>query len=134
MIISIVLYSAIGASIELAFNAIRKSVSRSSIDLSLKGSVSIWMLPIYGIGLTYGFDFIKYTVPSPDFIRWATYPLWIWAVEIAIGIPTKNKLWDYSDIKYNWRGVISLLHYPAWVIFGITIEHLRLYTDSIIAI
>ena len=105
------------------------TISKPNPDLSLKGSVSLWMIPIYGFGLTYGFDFIRYVMPSPDLIRWLSYPIWIWALEIAVGMPTKNKLWDYSDIKYNWNGVISFVHYPAWLLFGIFIEKLRLYTD-----
>tara|TARA_Y100000034_G_scaffold90657_1_gene109247 strand:- start:683 stop:1078 length:396 start_codon:yes stop_codon:yes gene_type:complete len=130
MFISILLYAAIGVTLELIFNAIRCKTS-----WSLKGSVSIWMLPIYGIGLTYGFDLIQFImtqINSPRYIQWLTYPLWVWAVEIVIGLPTRNKLWDYSLIKYNWRGVISLKHYPAWLIFGVIIEHLRMYTDPIL--
>jgi len=90
------------------------------------------MIPIYGFGLTYGFDFIRYISPESDPIRWLTYPLWVWGVEIMIGLPTKNKLWDYSDMKYNWRGVISFQYYPAWLLFGILIERLRIYTDLIL--
>jgi len=101
-------------------------------DLSLKGIVSLWMIPIYGFGLTYGFDFIRYVSPESDLIRWLTYPLWVWAVEIIIGLPTKNKLWDYSDMKYNWKGVVSFQHYPAWLLFGVLIERLRIYTDLVL--
>tara|TARA_B100000131_G_scaffold310511_1_gene342291 strand:- start:3894 stop:4268 length:375 start_codon:yes stop_codon:yes gene_type:complete len=121
----------IGVTIELVFNAIRTTISRKSFDLSLKGSASIWMIPIYGFGLTYGFDFIRHCIEH-QYLRWLSYPVWIWAAEVIIGIPTKNTLWDYSDIKYNWRGVVSLKHYPAWLIFGIIIENARLYTDSVL--
>ena len=131
MVTSVILYSMIGISIELVFNAIRTTLIKKG-DLSLKGSVSIWMIPIYGFGLTYGFDYIIYVSPESDLIRWLTYPLWVWVVEIMVGLPTKNKLWDYSDIKYNWRGVVSFQHYPAWLLFGILIERLRIYTDLIL--
>tara|TARA_R110002020_G_scaffold50716_6_gene143169 strand:+ start:36602 stop:37003 length:402 start_codon:yes stop_codon:yes gene_type:complete len=132
MVVSVILYSIIGVSIELVFNAIRTALTKKGSGLSLKGSVSIWMLPIYGFGLTYGFDFIYYCASDHNVVRWLTYPLWVWLVELAVGLPTKNKIWDYSDIKYNWRGVISPLHYPAWACFGIIIENLRMYTDSIL--
>ena len=131
MIASIILYSMIGVSIELVFNAIRTTLMKKG-DLSLKGIVSLWMIPIYGFGLTYGFDFIRYVSPESDLIRWLTYPLWVWAVEIIIGLPTKNKLWDYSDMKYNWKGVVSFQHYPAWLLFGVLIERLRIYTDLVL--
>ena len=121
----------IGVSIELVFNAIRTTLMKKG-DLSLKGIVSLWMIPIYGFGLTYGFDFIRCVSPESYLIRWLTYPLWVWAVEIIIGLPTKNKLWDYSDMKYNWRGVINFQYYPAWLLFGILIERLRIYTDLIL--
>jgi uncharacterized membrane protein len=133
--ISIILYAIIGFSIEIIFNALRMFFSSQHKDYALKGSASIWMLPIYGFGLTYGFDFILWLssiVGMGDVFRWAFYPIWIWLLELIIGIPTKNKLWDYSDISYNWKGVISFKHYPAWLVFGIFIENLRLYTDSIL--
>jgi uncharacterized membrane protein len=135
MIISIFLYATIGATIELVFNAIRIYLSNNDKDIALKGSVSIWMLPIYGFGLTYGFDIIYYImnmVSTQSLVRWLSYPLWVWFAEIAIGLPTKNRLWDYSDIKYNWKGVLSLKHYPAWVVFGVLIETLRVYSDAIL--
>ena len=135
MIISVFLYAAIGVTIELTFNAIRMYVSKKEKDIALKGSVSIWMLPIYGLGLTYGFDMIyniMNMLSQESYVRWLSYPIWIWIVEVLVGIPTKNRLWDYSDIKYNWNGVLSLKHYPAWVVFGIFIENLRAYTDAIL--
>ena len=135
MIASIFLYATIGLTIELIFNATRYSFSHKPYDYALKGEASIWMLPIYGLGLTYGFDLIHYVmlnIGDDHILRWLSYPLWIWGLEIVIGLPTKNRLWNYSSIKYNWRGVISLKHYPAWVMFGILIEQLRLYTDPIL--
>ena len=135
MIASIFLYAAIGITVEIVFNAFRVFFSNGDRDLSLKGTASIWMLPIYGFGLTYGLDFIFYTmslISGGSLLRWISYPLWVWAVELVIGLPTKQKLWDYSDIKYNWKGTISLKHYPAWMLFGIAIETLRPYTDNIL--
>ena len=135
MIESIILYSMVGVSIEIVFNAIRYSLKYKPYNYALKGEVSIWMFFIYGFGLTYGFDLIHHImsyVSSDEVIRWLSYPLWIWAVEIMVGLPTKRNLWNYSDIKYNWKGVISIKHYPAWVAFGILIENLRTYTDQIL--
>ncbi|MAG27743.1 hypothetical protein CMI47_19615 [Candidatus Pacearchaeota archaeon] len=135
MIASIFLYAAIGITVEIVFNAFRIYFSKNDRDLSLKGSASIWMLPIYGFGLTYGLDFIFYTmslISGGSLLRWVSYPFWVWAAELIIGLPTKRKLWDYSDIKYNWKGVISFQHYPAWMLFGIAIETLRPYTDGIL--
>ena len=135
MITSIILYSMIGVSLEVIFNAIRFSLKYSPYGYALKGEVSIWMFPIYGFGLTYGFDLIYCImnyVSDDDIVRWLSYPLWIWLVEIIIGLPTKRNLWNYSDIRYNWKGVVSLKHYPAWVAFGILIEHLRVYTDQLL--
>ena len=82
-------------------------------------------------GMSIGDSLLDY-FSEEDIIRWLSYPFWIWAVEIAVGLPTKRRLWNYSDIKYNWKGVISIKHFPAWVAFGILIEKLRLYTDPIL--
>ena len=114
--------------VELCVNAVRTKLTGERTGWDLKGSVSIWMFPIYMIGLTYGFDAIYLVmkhISEYDAIRWISYPFWIWLVEYVIGTLTKNKLWDYSPLPYNIKGSVSLLHYPAWIIFGVMFEQLR---------
>ena len=114
--------------LEVIFNAARTALTKSDERWPLKGTVSIWMFLVYAFGLTYGFDaiyIIMSYISHSNIVRWLSYPLWIWLIEILIGSWTDNKLWDYSDIPFNWKGVISLLHFPAWIIFGVLFEYLR---------
>ena len=113
-----------GLCCEIIFTAMVNLFSKKRYNLI--GHTSIWMFPIYGIGLTYGFSLIQYIV-SNDFIRYLSYPLWIWLVEILIGYPASKagvRIWDYrylSDDKH-WKGIISFVHFPIWIFFGFLVE------------
>ena len=72
------------AIVETCFTAPRGLIKKK--DPSLIGHTSLWMFPVYALGLTYGFDFITYLIQT-DAMRYASYPLWIWAVEIVVGFP-----------------------------------------------
>jgi hypothetical protein len=118
-----------GMGLETISNALFRYFSNEEQDKSIKGRVSIYMFPIYVIGLTYGFDFIEYVFPD-DIIRWSSYPLWIWVIEIIIGSIGKRFdviMWDYSKVPWglHWRGLISFFHWPLWIGFGILMEIFR---------
>ena len=118
-----------GIVVELIFTAAKSLLTKpvwSKKEWSLIGHVSLWMFPVYAVGLSYGFDFIYWLIEI-DLIRWLTYPLWIWLVEIAIGIPTNKRgiyIWSYKYLPYwaHWRGIVSYVHYPLWVLFGVLVE------------
>ena len=62
-----------------------------------------------------------------DFVRYLSYPLWIWLVEILVGVPAKQigiKIWDYSYLpdQMHWKGIISFIHFPVWILFGVLVE------------
>ena len=123
----LVFWGIFGLMVELCFTALRKLVVDKKV--SLIGHTSLLMFPIYAVGLSYGFDLIMYLVPN-DTIRYLTYPLWIWAVELTIGIPAANRgirLWDYHYLPrfLHWRGVISFAHYPLWIGFGVLVELIK---------
>jgi len=44
------------------------------------------MFPIYSFGLTYDFDFVKEII-ALDYLRYLSYPFWIWGIELLIGYP-----------------------------------------------
>ncbi len=124
---SFLFWGMFGLFVETCFTALRDLIRKK--DISLIGHTSIWMFPIYGFGLTYGFDFITYFIES-DPVRYASYPLWIWAVEIIIGFPALLlgvRLWDYHYLpdRLHWRGIISFAHYPLWMCFGILVEAIK---------
>ena len=65
---------------------------------------------------------LKLYVPN-DFIRYLSYPLWIWLIEILVGYPTSKfgiRIWDYRYLPENrhWEGIISFVHFPIWIAFG----------------
>ena len=113
-----------GLFLEIFFTAIVDLFSKRNYNLM--GHTSLWMFPIYSLGLTYGFDFVQQIIPN-DIIRYLSYPLWIWLVEILVGYPTSQigiKIWDYSYLPNNkqWKGIISFVHFPIWILFGILVE------------
>ena len=94
-----------GLTVELLFTALIELITKKNYNLM--GHTSIWMFPIYAFGLTYGFDFIKQIIPY-DFLRYFSYPFWIWGVELLIGYPTSKlgiKIWDYRYLsdKRQWK-------------------------------
>ena len=113
-----------GLIIELLFTAFLELIAKKNYNLI--GHTSIWMFPVYSLGLTYGFDFIEQIIPY-DYIRYFSYPFWIWAVEIIVGYPACKlgmRIWDYRYLPDNkhWQGIISYVHFPAWILFGILVE------------
>jgi len=113
-----------GLVVEIFFTAIVNLIIKK--DFNLIGHTSLWMLPIYSLGLTYGFDFIQQIITN-DFLRYISYPFWIWFIEILVGYPATQigiKIWDYSYLPKNkhWKGIISFVHFPIWILFGILVE------------
>ena len=85
------------------------------------------MFPIYAFGLSYGFDLAEKIITN-DIIRYLSYPIWI--VEVIVGYPLLRfgiKLWDYSYLskEKQWKGIISFIHFPVWIILGIVLEQLK---------
>ena len=116
-----------GLTVELFFTAITELITKK--NLNLMGHSSIWMFPIYAFGLSYGFDLIKLIIPN-EFLRYLSYPFWIWAVEIFIGYPAIKlgvRIWDYRYLPDNkhWQGIISYVHFPVWIFFGILVEMVK---------
>jgi len=113
----------VGMMIELTFTSIIESWKRR--DLALMGRVSLWMFPVYALGLSYGFDFVMSVIPSDPY-RWLSYPLWIWAVEILVGLPAQRagiEIWNYGDhFQWHWRGLVCWSFAPIWIAFGIIVE------------
>ena len=113
-----------GLCCEIIFTAIVNLFSKKSYNLV--GYTSLWMFPIYSIGLTYGFSLVQCIIPN-DFIRYPSYPLWIWLIEILVGYPASKvgiRIWDYRYLSGNkhWRGIISFVHFPVWIFLGFFVE------------
>ena len=55
-------------------------------ELNLMGHTSLWMFPIYAFGLSYGFDLAGRVIQN-EIVRYLSYPIWVWIVEILVGYP-----------------------------------------------
>ena len=126
----LIFWGVVGLIIEIFFTALVGFFSKK--DLNLIGHTSLWMFPIYSVGLTYGFDFVQQII-SNDILRYLSYPFWIWLVEILVGYPASKigiKIWDYSYLssEKHWKGIISYIHFPVWILFGILVE----FVDSLL--
>jgi len=127
MVHELVFWGAFGMMLEICFTAFRGLIFSS--ERNLIGHTSLWMFPVYAIGLTAGFDLIEVLIPYAA-LRYFTYPLWIWLVEVVVGqfaVSRDVRIWDYRYLPdyLHWRGIVSFAHYPVWVLFGILVEMIK---------
>ena len=127
MIHELFFWGMVGLTTEVVFTATRKLIFEKKVNLI--GHTSVWMFPIYALGLTYGVEVLTSIVKN-DILRLLTYPLVIWAVEIIVGYPAAKagiRVWDYRYLpnKMHWKGIFSYVHFPLWIVFGIIIEALH---------
>lgn len=95
-------------------------------EMKLFGRSSIWMFPIYGMGAFIGPVYRKLRTKS-IWLRGTIYALCIFAVEFLTGSYLKKKdlcPWNYSECKYNYKGLIRLDYYPLWFLAGLFFERL----------
>ena len=116
-----------GICAEIAFTAIFDLITKKKI--TLMGHTSLWMFPIYAFGLSYGFDLAESLIQN-NIVRYLSYPIWIWIVEILVGYPLLKfeiRLWDYSYLsnQKHWKGIISFVHFPVWIFLGIIVEYIK---------
>jgi len=116
-----------GICTEVAFTAIFDLITKK--ELNLMGHTSLWMFPIYGFGLSYGFDLVE-SIITNDIVRYLSYPIWVWLIEIIVGYPLLKfgiRIWNYSYLSKgkHWKGVISFVHFPAWVFLGMLVEYIK---------
>ncbi len=129
----IIVYGILGCFNEVAWNALRSNLFRAYRKWGLRGTVSLWMFPIYGIGVSLGFDAARALIGGwPWIARSFAYLAGIWTIEIVVGHVTNRRLWNYSDSRWHWRGLIRFDSAPFWMLFGLTVECIRDFLDPII--
>ena len=116
-----------GICVEVVFTAIFDLFTKKRI--ALMGQTSLWMFPIYAFGLSYGFDLAEIVIQN-DIIRYLSYPIWVWMIEILVGYPLLKfgiRIWDYSYLskQKQWKGIISFVHFPIWISLGIMVEYIK---------
>lgn len=123
----ILFWGMFGICAEVAFTAIFDFITKKKI--ALMGHTSFWMFPIYAFGLSYGFDLAE-SIITNDIVRYLSYPIWVWMIEILVGYPLLKigiRLWNYSYLSKgkHWKGIISFVHFPVWILLGILVEYIK---------
>ncbi|HKM03182.1 MAG TPA: hypothetical protein VJZ04_01080 [Lachnospiraceae bacterium] len=119
----------VGWIMEISFTAMDSLKKR---DLSLKGTTSIWMFPIYGMAsiLTYLYYPLKTKCIA---FRGTIYMLCIFFAEFFTGkLLCKHHLcpWDYSRSRWNISKVIRLDYIPYWFAAGLIFERIVCHRKS----
>lgn len=110
---------------EICFTALNSLKRR---DLRLKGTTSLWMFPIYGIGalIPPAARFLQQK-KTPVLARGILYTCCIFAAEYLSGRKLRQKRccpWDYHRAHFHINGLIRIDYAPLWFLFGIGMEHL----------
>ena len=99
---------------------------RRHTDKELPCRTSIWMFPIYGMAAVIGPVSTKLKNHC-TFVRGFIYGSGILATEFITGTILKRHQccpWDYSKAKLNYKGVIRIDYFPAWMLAGLFFEKL----------
>ncbi len=115
----------VGLLTEIFFTAMNSLKRR---DLRLKGTTSLWMFPIYGMGalIPPAARFLQQK-KTPVLARGILYTGCIFAAEYFSGNKLRQKHrcpWDYNHSRFHVNGLIRIDYAPFWFLFGLTMEHL----------
>jgi len=115
------IYGSLGLILEVFWTGIGSLLKG---DIKLTSSTSIWMFFIYGFACF--IEPISDSLSSfPIVFRGVIYVVCIFAAEYLVGSLMKmlNACpWDYSDAKYNIKGIIRLDYAPVWFALGLVFE------------
>lgn len=121
MILRFIFYGFLGWGLEIFWTGIN---SIKNGDRTLKGNSSLWMFPIYGMGIFLE-PIINIMSVFPIVLRGVVYMLCIFLAEYASGMILKKYSacpWDYSFSVYSVQGVIRLDYAPVWFAVGLIYE------------
>lgn len=111
----------IGWCLEIVFTALHCLPKN---DLTLKGTTSIWMFPIYGMA-TFLKPICKIIKGKNLLTRGSLYALFIFITEYVSGRFLEKRHmcpWNYKDAKWNIHNVIRLDYAPYWFCTGLLFE------------
>lgn len=112
-----------GWCMEILFTALDSFRRR---DMTLKGTTSIWMFPIYGSAAVLS-PLGRLLRKRPFWVRGLTYMGLIFSAEYLTGhLLEKKRLcpWDYSRSRWNIRHLVRLDFAPCWFGAGLLFEQL----------
>lgn len=117
-------FGLLGICLEVIFTGVCSMVNR---DAKLKGTTSLWMIPIYGTAAFLG-PLCGKLRRLPAFVRGFIYTSLIYFVEFMSGWVLKRLgscPWDYSKSRFNIKGLIRLDFAPLWFVLGLFFERLQ---------
>ena len=102
-------------------------------NINLRGRTSLWMLPIYGLGILLE-PIYEYFREQNLILRGIMYTLTIFAVEYFTGSFLHSLgiyAWDYRGATLAVNGVIRLDYAPVWFVVGLIFEKVYLFLKKI---
>lgn len=112
----------LGWCLEITFTALHSLQQRK---MSLQGTTSLWMFPIYGAGCLLK-PVCSLVKGCHWLVRGSIYALCIFTAEYVSGFFLQKKElcpWNYGKARWNIGRVIRLDYAPCWIITGLLMEH-----------
>ena len=112
----------LGWCLEITFTALHSLQQRK---MSLQGTTSLWMFPIYGAGCLLK-PVCSLVKGCHWLVRGCIYAFCIFTAEYASGFFLQKKElcpWNYGKARWNIGRVIRLDYAPCWIITGLLMEH-----------
>jgi uncharacterized membrane protein len=135
MFIRFLIYGLLGWCFEIVWTAVTEKVRGTQRDWRLVGHTYLWMFPIYGLLAPLGEPIHNALRHQPWVARGLVYLLGIWAVEFAAGWLLRKFTgrcpWDYSHLRGNIQGIVTLEYAPVWFLFGLGFERVH---DALVAL
>ncbi len=128
------IFAFFGLVIEVLFTGIGSFISQRNINMI--GHSSPWMMIDYGLlGIITPWlrnPLKTKGIPLP--LRAVVYMIGIFLVEYVSGILFHKviglRIWDYSHLRWNLHGQITLMYAPYWYALGLGIEKLYEWVDK----
>lgn len=112
-----------GWSMEILFTSLDALRRR---DMTLKGTTSLWMFPIYGSAALFA-PLARLLGRKPAWVRGFTYMGLLFSGEYFAGrILSRRKIcpWDYGRSRWNISRIIRLDFAPCWFLAGLLFEQI----------
>jgi len=129
MLIRFCIYGLLGWCWEVVWTAVTEKAFGQQKDWRLMGHSYLWMFPIYGLLAPIGEPIHNALRPHFWLLRGLAYLIGIWAVEYITGWLLRKLTgkcpWDYSHLRGNIHGIITLEYAPVWFGFGLGFERIH---------